>query len=135
MLPVADAQHGLGELDRRREEAVAPRSRTPRPGPPDTTAVATPAMLPVPMDAPSAVMNAWKGESGPLAPACAAGTSVRSGFAEARDLHEAQADGEEEPAAQQERRSVQGPKTGVRRPDDGGAGAVRDAAASGRRAS
>ena len=28
------------------------------PGPPDTIAVATPAMLPVPIDAPSAVMNA-----------------------------------------------------------------------------
>ena len=28
------------------------------PGPPETIAVATPAMLPVPIDAPSAVMNA-----------------------------------------------------------------------------
>ena len=35
------------------------------PGPPHTMAVATPAMLPVPMDAPSAVMNAWKELSAP----------------------------------------------------------------------
>src|SRR3954469_23286192 len=35
------------------------------PGPPDTIAVATPAMLPVPIDAASAVMNAWNGVSAP----------------------------------------------------------------------
>ena len=38
-------------------------------------AVATPAMLPVPIDAPSAVMNAWNGESGPDAPR-ASGVSI-----------------------------------------------------------
>ena len=37
------------------------------PGPPEMIAVATPAMLPVPIEAPSAVMNAWKGVSTPPA--------------------------------------------------------------------
>src|SRR4026207_2576197 len=35
------------------------------PGPPEMIAVATPAMLPVPIDAASAVANAWNGESTP----------------------------------------------------------------------
>ena len=48
------------------------------PGPPDTMAVATPAMLPVPMDAASAVMNAWNGERAPGAPAVGSGTMVRA---------------------------------------------------------
>src|SRR5687767_7860981 len=34
-------------------------------------------MLPVPMEAPSAVMKAWNGVSGPPAPSCRAGTRVR----------------------------------------------------------
>ena len=38
------------------------------PGPPDTIAVATPAMLPVPIEAASAVMNAWNGVSAPVVP-------------------------------------------------------------------
>ena len=38
------------------------------PGPPDTIAVATPAMLPVPMEAASEVMKAWNGVNTPLAP-------------------------------------------------------------------
>jgi hypothetical protein len=35
-------------------------------------------MLPVPIDAASAVMNAWNGVSAPAAPACCFGTSVAS---------------------------------------------------------
>src|SRR3954467_10792395 len=38
------------------------------PGPPETIAVATPAMLPVPIDAANAVMNAWNGVRAPSAP-------------------------------------------------------------------
>ena len=38
------------------------------PGPPETMAVATPAMLPVPMVPESAVMNAWKGDNAPVVP-------------------------------------------------------------------
>ena len=48
------------------------------PGPPDTMAVATPAMLPVPIDAASAVMNAWNGDRAPAAPAACSGTMVRA---------------------------------------------------------
>ena len=40
-------------------------------------AVATPAMLPVPIDAASAVMNAWNGVSAPRAPSCRAASMVR----------------------------------------------------------
>src|SRR3954469_64760 len=38
------------------------------PGPPETIAVATPAMLPVPIDAANAVMKAWNGVRAPSAP-------------------------------------------------------------------
>ena len=38
------------------------------PGPPETMAVATPAILPVPMVPESAVMNAWNGDKAPVVP-------------------------------------------------------------------
>ena len=40
-------------------------------------AVATPAMLPVPIEAPSAVMNAWNGVSAPPAAADCCATMAR----------------------------------------------------------
>ena len=59
------------------------------PGPPEMMAVATPAMLPVPIEAPSAVMNAWNGVSAPPA----RGRLLRDHRAErlgqAPELHEA----------------------------------------------
>jgi len=41
-------------------------------------AVATPAMLPVPTDAPSAVMNAWNGVSTPPAPGFSRASMART---------------------------------------------------------
>ncbi len=50
-------------------------------------AVATPAMLPVPIDAASAVMNAWNGVSAPVPRPTAARTRA-PGLAQAPDLHD-----------------------------------------------
>ena len=47
------------------------------PGPPETMAVATPAMLPVPIVPDSAVMNAWNGVSTPVVPLSAPDSIAR----------------------------------------------------------
>ncbi len=64
-------------------------------------AVATPAMLPVPMVAPSAVMNDWKGVSTPPGGLGLPREHGAEGFRQAPELHEAEADGEEEAGAEQ----------------------------------
>ena len=53
-------------------------------------------MLPVPIDAASAVMNAWNGLSTPRDPDCF-GMIVRSGLGEAANLHEAAPQRQEHP--------------------------------------
>ena len=65
-------------------------------------AVATPAMLPVPIDAASAVMNAWNGVSAPDSPDVRAHEGDAAGLAEPPDLDDAGPDGEEEPGGEQD---------------------------------
>ena len=65
-------------------------------------AVATPAMLPVPIDAASAVMNAWNGDSTPpVAPFDCCATIARNASGSRRNLDDAEAQRQERARAEQ----------------------------------
>ena len=64
-------------------------------------AVATPAMLPVPIDAASAVMNAWNGDSTPAGALRLLRDHRAKRLGQPAQLHDAEADRQEQPGAEQ----------------------------------
>jgi len=89
----AHAEDGFRELDRHRDEAVGPDPEQ-RPGPPDTMAVATPAMLPC-QSKPQARHERLKRDSA-RPPAACSGTMVRAASGSAAPAH-ARTNGQEDP--------------------------------------
>ncbi len=59
-------------------------------------------MLPVPIDAASAVMNAWNGVSAPVVPVPRRTNATRQASREPPHLHDAEAKREKQPAAEQQ---------------------------------